>query len=92
MSDARNTQHTPDGSRLPSNVTGWSKHDETMLYQDGDSILVAVPIVCKHSKDGWYYRFEVLTISCDEHYLEVQDSNGDPWGYDFGDWDFYVKL
>jgi hypothetical protein len=92
MSDALNAQHKPDRSRLPSNVTGWGEHGQTTRYQDGDNILAAVPILCKHSKDGWYYRFEVLTISCDEHYLAVQDSNGDPWGYDFGDWDFYVKL
>lgn len=89
MSDG---QHTPDGSRLPIILTGWIKHDETTRYQDGDIILVATPIRCRHSKDGWYYRFDVLTISPGEDYIAVEDSNGDPWGYGFGDWDFYVKL
>ena len=92
MSDALNREHKPDGSRLPRNVTGWSKHDEETKYQDGDNILVAVPIRCKRSKNGWYYRFEVLTISGDERFSAVNDSNGDSWAYCFGDWDFYVKL
>tara|TARA_R110000868_G_scaffold84519_3_gene238212 strand:- start:1026 stop:1304 length:279 start_codon:yes stop_codon:yes gene_type:complete len=91
MSDAFNRRHKPDISRLPK-LNGWKHHVVGTLYQDGDQILAAVPIRCEHAKDGWYYRFEVLTISFDEEYLAVEDSNGDPWGYNFGDWDFYRQL
>lgn len=90
MSDALNTRHKPDSSRLPK-LNGWKHHVVGTQYQDGDQILVAVPISCEHSKDGWCYRFEVLTLWLYGH-MVVDDSNGDPWGYDFGDWDFYVKL
>ena len=90
MIDGFNKRHNPDSSRLPK-LNGWKHHVAGTQYQDGDQILVAVPISCEHAKDGWYYRFEVVTISIDD-YIVVEDSNGDPWGYDFGDWDFYVIL
>lgn len=87
-----NPPHVPDATRLPNCVTGWKEMSESDLFEDGMQLLVAVPIVYEYGKDGWHYSYEVVTIHCDEHYFDVEDANGDPWGWDMTDVDFYVVL
>lgn len=92
MSKASATDHTPDESRLPKCVTGWKRRGPGDAFYDGSQVLVAVAIVNRHSPDKWYYEFEVVHIRCDEDFFAVEDCNGDPWGWDMDDVDFYVAL
>ena len=86
------TGHAPDKTRLPNCVSGWKEYKPEDLFYNGSQLLVAVPIMCKYSKDGWYYQFEVIHIKCDIDYFAIEDSNNDSWGWDISDIDFYVVL
>lgn len=57
-------------------------------------MLVAVPVCVKSSDpgEGWYYELSIVTIHCDEDYFSVDNSDGDPWGWDLTSVDFFVRL
>lgn len=93
-------RHEPDRSKLPASLQGveWSPITRTndiidMQVTDGMSLLVAVPICVDGGKpeSGWSYELSVVDISCDEDYLSVC-VQGEPWGWDLDDADWYVVL
>lgn len=91
MSERRfESNHIPDATRLPKCVTGWMQFSQGELFEDGTKLLTAVPI-CGIG-DKWHYQYEVVTISCDEDFFNLEDANGDAWGWDLDDCDFYVEL
>ena len=85
-----NREHVPDSSRLPSCVTGWKPSGILDEFYDGSQLLVAVPI--RGNAGKWYYELSVVSVSCDSEYFNVQLSNGEDWGWELSDCDFYVEL
>ena len=98
VSSAKNTEHVPDPSRLPSCVTGWTAVDSARLWEDGTQILVAVPICSripnsrKRDTKNWHYEYSVVVIRCDEGYFELETSDGDACDWGLDDVDFYDEL
>lgn len=90
MADHKQIAHKPDPTRLPKPVSGWTEYQDGTLFYDGDQLIVAMPLV-GHG-DSWYYKFEVVTVRCDEDYFSVEDCNGDSWGWELCDCDYYSKL
>lgn len=90
-------RHTPDASKIPDVLHGvpWRKVEKPsdIDISDGMSLLAAVP-VCKDSgkpEAGWFYELSVIDVSCDEDCQSVC-CQGDPWGWDLDDIDWYVVL
>ena len=87
--NANQTTHKPDPTRLPKSVV-WAEYKEDEFFCNGEQVLVALPI------DGyfktWRYKFEVITVTYDEDYISFEDSNGDPWGWELCDCDYYSRL
>lgn len=84
-------QHVPDPSRLPKCVAGWSAVEDETEFLDGSQLLIAVPMWNRDNRT-WRYDFHVVLVKCDEHYFSVEDSNGEPFGWDLAEADFYVEL
>lgn len=85
---------SPDRDRLPKHVSGWIEWQDDHLFCNGMVLLTAVP-VCNYSgqpKRGWHYEYEVVHVSCDEHFFSLSDANGDGWGWEIQDVDFYIIL
>ena len=89
MSDTK--PHEPDASRLPKCVTGWQQVAKDTTFWDGSQLLVAMPM-CNRHNDGWRYDFHVVVVRCDEHYFSLEDSNGEPFGWEISDVDFFSEL
>lgn len=83
--------HEPDATRLPACVTGWKAFTDGDLIHDGSQLLVAVPI-CGNDSTDWYYEFHVVQVELDSEHFAVTDSNGDDWGWDLSDCEFYVEM
>ena len=74
-----------DAQQLSANVTGWTKYDGTG-FNEGDTLLAVV--ATSYMGEPWSNCYHVVTIvegGC-------EDSNGDAWGWELSDIDFYVKL
>jgi len=95
---AKNAEHKPDPSRLPSCVSGWQPMDTKRLWTDGTQLLVAVPVNSRirnsrmRAVDDWFYEYSVIVIRCDEDYFDIETADGDDWGWDLDSVDFYVIL
>ena len=86
------SQHVPDASRLPKCVTGWEPVLPDTEYWDGSQLLVALPMWNDREYKTWRYDFHVVHVRCDEHYFLLEDSNGESFGWDIYDVDFFVEL
>lgn len=78
--------------------------DETEFF-DGDVILAAVGVcwpkgqnlpshVRHHAPNGhdWYYELNVVHLSCDAETPLSAEVNGDAWGWELEDIDFFVRI
>ena len=75
--------------------------------EDGDVMLAAVPVFIDKDwnrclaggEKGWRYELSVVQMmvaisrldACDEHYFGI-DIDGEPWGWDISDIDFFVLI
>lgn len=88
-------KHVPDKRRLPPSLQGleWMVIDPQQEWIDGTAILVAVPVCDRWAKsnDDWSYEISVVNIHCDEHYFSLT-CQGEPWGWELSEVDFYVEL
>src|SRR6056297_1948595 len=101
MSTLRNgKRHQPDKTKLPQALQCVVWHPITstmdlddMDISDGMAVLVAVPVCDDPGQPdaGWHYELSVVDVGCDEHYLSLC-VQGDPWGWDLDDADWYVVL
>jgi len=87
--------HIADKTKLPKSLESlaWEPRDDADFFEDGDRLLVAVPVCgdC-HKPDGdWHYELCVVTVHCDSEYFVV-DVYGDPWGWDMTDVEWFVRL
>ena len=83
--------HEPEASRLPKCVSEWQRVFPDTQYFDGAQLLVALPM-WNGDKKSWRYDFHVVHVRCDEHYFSLEDSSGEPFGWEICDVDFYVEL
>jgi len=85
-------EHAPDMRKIPKALQqlDWKTIKDDQLWEDGSQILVVVP-VCVARKDEWYYELSLLTIHCDVEYFSVT-CQGESWGWDLTDVDFYIDL
>tara|TARA_R110000868_G_scaffold84519_3_gene238211 strand:- start:779 stop:1012 length:234 start_codon:yes stop_codon:yes gene_type:complete len=75
-----------DARQLAANVTGWAKYVDGTEFEEGDTLLAVV--ATSYLGEPWSNCYHVVNIvegGC-------EDSNGDPWGWELSDIDFYVKL
>lgn len=87
------SNHIPDGSRLPKCVTGWKPTDDpNATFENGSQLLVALPMHEKYHKSKWRYDYVVVIVDCDEETFSLRTVDGDYWGYEILDADFYVVL
>lgn len=85
---------SPDASKLPQHIPGWIKREDDHLFYDGMVLLCAVP-VCYYGgqpERGWYYEYAVVHVACDEHYFSLATPEGDGWGWEIEDVDYYLIL
>jgi hypothetical protein len=87
--------HAPDRERLPKSLASlnWIALAEDQLFEDGEQLLVAVP-VCNNGQrpsDGWYYEISVIVVHCDSEFFNVT-LHGEEWGWSMLDVDFYARL
>jgi hypothetical protein len=87
-----------DNERLRERPTlPWKKgpaQGEDCPIYDGDCFLVAVS-VCKDSQapeKGYVTEYEVVRVSCDEHYSAVETMRGDDWGWDWSDVEWFLPV
>lgn len=88
--------HEPDLDKIPDSIRclEWKTFDGRERFFDGQVILAAVP-VCNNYREplgGWHYQFCVVTIRCDEDYWSLENEDGDVWGWDETDIDFYATI
>lgn len=89
---SENNDHTPDASRPPDCVAGWTAIKPDQVFFNGEQWLMAVPIGRHEScNKSWGYEFAVVTIRCDEGYfaMELEDQL---WGWRLKDVGFGVRL
>lgn len=72
----------------------WRKReDHGRDFGDGDTYLVAVAIMDhRYSPAKVVWELAVITIKCDEDYFAIENSDGDPWGWDWDDVVYYVPI
>lgn len=86
-------EHMPDENRIPKPLQclEWLAMDIDTEFIDGSELLVAVPVMFDQKTCRWRYEIAVVQISCGEGYFDVS-LNGDSWGWDISDVDFYVVI
>ena len=92
------SEHKPDRSMIagPLDKLAWQPMDATHEWWDGAILLVAVPVCAYrrgcHTDQEWYYEYSVVRIACDEHYFSVMLHDGNDWGWELSDVDWYVTI
>lgn len=79
----RMTAEAQAASKLP-----WREAIQDQKFEDGDMILVAVPL---HEDSGGGYDYAALSVHCDEHYFELK-CDDEAWGWTWGDVEFWCPL
>ena len=75
-----------DAHQLSANVTGWTKYVDGTKFDEGDTLLAVVRTVyLGEPAINCYHVVTIVEGGC-------EDSNGDAWGWELSDIDFYVKL
>lgn len=85
--------HQPNIDSIPASLRSlaWKPMDQSRTWWDGQTLLVALPICDDKDTSKWWYEFHVVTIKCDEDYLNVELA-GDPWGWELNDVDYYIEI
>ena len=85
--------HTPNIAEIPGSLCllKWKPMDLSKHWQDGQLLLVALPICDDKDRTKWWYEFHVVTIKCGEDYFSIELS-GDPWDWELSDVDYYVEI
>ena len=84
-------EHKPDLAKIapPLQSLDWQPIEPTLKWWDGTVLLLAVPI---GNPDNWRYEYVVVDILCDDrHGFEVY-CEGELWGRDLDDADWYVVI
>lgn len=91
------TEHMPEFERLPASLKtlDWRLWvvGETSVYC-GDQLLVAVPVLknTRNPAEGWMYQCYVIHVYADDGHFGLLTPDGDVFGWDIEDVDFYVKI
>ena len=83
----------------PKPIGEWLPMDPNRYWQDGMQLLCAVPIcnrlndrMVEHPDNNWHWEYDVVVIRCDENYFNLENNNGDTWGWELSDVEFYIIL
>jgi hypothetical protein len=90
------SEHTRDITKISVALRNlkWVPMDASQDWFDGAILLAAVP-VCKYKRAAdtsheWEYEYSIVRIACDENYFSVQLHDGNDWGWELSDVDWYV--
>ena len=86
--------HLPDFTKIPKPLQclEWQENEEDLVWQNGQTLLVAIPICDDPRSNNWHYEFHIIQICCDEHYFGVINSDKDQWVWDMDDFDWYITI
>ena len=86
--------HVPDLTKMPKPLQclKWQENEKDLTWENGQTLLVAIPIYDNSKSDNWHYEFDVIQVDCDENYGYVLSSCGDPWVWDIDDFDWFVTI
>lgn len=85
--------HKPDITKIPRSffALDWKPMDLDREWEDGQILLVAVPVRHDPQREPWQYEFDVVHINCDIDYFRLE-VDGETWGWEIGDVDYYVEI
>jgi hypothetical protein len=69
---------------------GWRKAEPSQVFYDGDQLLVAVPVNCRHGGKP-YWEYSVVTVSCDSEHFSM-DTHDNGWGWEWSDVEWWMPL
>lgn len=92
--DCTEYTHAPERDRLPKSlqVLDWQSVTRETLWFDSERYLMAVPIRGSGGPGDWCYSIEIVVVTCDSENFSVQTVDGDGWGWDLTDADWFVKI
>jgi hypothetical protein len=68
----------------------WRKAEPNQVFYDGDQLLVAVPVNCRHGGKP-YWEYSVVTVSCDSEHFSM-DTHDNGWGWEWSDVEWWMPL
>lgn len=77
-------------SEPATKISKWIRATPDQEFSDGDQLLVAVPVNCRHGGKP-YWEFTVVRVSCDSENFSM-DTNGDYWGWEWSDVEWWLPL
>lgn len=78
----------PVQTGVPEERGRWRKAVAGQKFEDGDTILVRVPL---HEDSGGGYEWQVVVVRCDEGRFELR-CDGEHWGWEWADVESWIPV
>lgn len=80
----------PELGDLPVVISSWRKAELDQEFGDGDQLLVAVPVNCRHGGKP-YWEYYIVVVSCDSEHFSMHTNDGD-WGWEWSDVEWWMPF
>jgi hypothetical protein len=77
-------------AQVPVAVQQWREAKPDQQFYDGDQLLVAVPVCCRHGGKP-YWEYSIVVVSCDVDHFSMNTHDGD-WGWEWSDVEWWMPF